>query len=49
MWRGPLHDKSFVQRILKETAGHRKCYNTWPRIYGMLTVAQEVSHCPSAW
>lgn len=43
MWLAPIHDTTFVHRVLKSIEGSEKDYGTWPRINGMLTLAANVS------
>jgi tRNA (guanine26-N2/guanine27-N2)-dimethyltransferase len=42
MWLAPIHDVTFVHRVLKSIEGSEKDYGTWPRINGMLTLAANV-------
>jgi tRNA (guanine26-N2/guanine27-N2)-dimethyltransferase len=43
MWLAPIHDTTFVDRVLKSIEGQEKEYGTWTRIHGMLTLAANVS------
>ena len=44
MWIGPLQDPAFARRVLDGIEGQKDCYATWPRMHGMLTLAESVSH-----
>jgi len=43
MWSGPIHDSEFITRVLEHLESNQEKYGTFPRMKGMLTVAQEVS------
>ena len=43
MWMGPIHDKDFTSRILESIKEQQDQYHTWPRIHGMVSIANEVS------
>lgn len=43
MWLGPIQDPEFAARVLKSIEGEQDKYGTWPRMHGMLTLAQQVS------
>lgn len=42
MWSGPLHDPSFIARMLDHLESNQSNYGTAVRMKGMLTVAKEV-------
>jgi tRNA G26 N,N-dimethylase Trm1 len=42
MWSGPIHDSGFITRVLEHLESNQEKYGTFPRMKGMLTVAQEV-------
>lgn len=41
MWMGPLHDPEFVSRVLTSIEVDKEYYGTWPRMNGMLSIAQQ--------
>ncbi|CAK9786160.1 TRM-domain-containing protein [Cutaneotrichosporon oleaginosum] len=41
MWLGPIQDPDFAARVLKSIEGEQDKYGTWPRMHGMLTIAQQ--------
>ncbi|TFK76405.1 N2,N2-dimethylguanosine tRNA methyltransferase [Pluteus cervinus] len=43
MWSGPIHDPTFIGKVLEHLEGHEGQYGTAVRIKGMLTVAKEAS------
>jgi tRNA (guanine26-N2/guanine27-N2)-dimethyltransferase len=43
MWSGPLHDVSFVEKVLEHLEADEHQYGTLARMKGMLTVAKEAS------
>jgi tRNA (guanine26-N2/guanine27-N2)-dimethyltransferase len=43
MWLGPIHDPAFARRVLDSIEGEQDKYGTWPRMNGMLTLAEQVS------
>ncbi len=42
MWSGPLHDRDFVEEVLKLVKETPNAFGTSTRMHGMLTVASEV-------
>ncbi|KAF9242127.1 N2,N2-dimethylguanosine tRNA methyltransferase-domain-containing protein [Melanogaster broomeanus] len=46
MWSGPLHNVEFVSKVLEHVNNTRHQYGTWPRMKGMLAVAQEELDVP---
>jgi len=46
MWSGPLHDRDFVEEVLKLVKENPSAFGTSPRMQGMLTVASEELETP---
>jgi tRNA (guanine26-N2/guanine27-N2)-dimethyltransferase len=42
MWSAPIHDASFIEKVLEHLEAHQNNYGTAVRMKGMLTVAKEV-------
>ena len=42
MWSGPIHDSTFVEKVLNHIEGKESAYGTHARMKGMLTIAKEV-------
>ena len=42
MWSGPIHDPTFVEKVLAHVEANPGNYGTSTRMKGMLTVAKEV-------
>jgi len=42
MWRGPLHDTEFVDKVLAHTHAKADKFGTSARMMGMLTLARQV-------
>lgn len=41
MWSAPIHDASFIEKVLEHLEAHQNSYGTALRMKGMLTVAKE--------
>ncbi|KAF8350673.1 N2 N2-dimethylguanosine tRNA methyltransferase [Amanita rubescens] len=41
MWSAPIHDASFIEKVLEHLEAHQNNYGTAVRMKGMLTVAKE--------
>ncbi|XP_062507702.1 tRNA (guanine(26)-N(2))-dimethyltransferase-like isoform X2 [Corticium candelabrum] len=47
MWKGPIHDFEFVEKVLDHVKGNKESYHTGDRIAGILTViAEELPDAP---
>jgi tRNA (guanine26-N2/guanine27-N2)-dimethyltransferase len=42
MWMGPIQDPVFAKRVLNGIEGQEAAYGTWPRMNGMLRLAEQV-------
>lgn len=43
LWIGPLHDRTFCQKVLDHVDANEDKFGTVPRMKGMVTLAKEVS------
>lgn len=48
-WGAPLHDKSFVEKMLKHVDANQANYGTNARMKGMLSVISEEVDAPLYW
>jgi tRNA (guanine26-N2/guanine27-N2)-dimethyltransferase len=44
MWSAPIHDRHFAGKVLEHLEANKESYGTYPRMRGMLTIANEVGH-----
>ncbi|KAI9139115.1 N2,N2-dimethylguanosine tRNA methyltransferase [Paraphysoderma sedebokerense] len=49
IYNGPIHDKSFVQKMIEHVKDAKELYHTQPRMLGMLTVISEEIEAPLYW
>lgn len=48
-WGAPLHDKTFVKKMLEHVKANESNYGTFQRMKGMLTVISEELDAPLYW
>jgi tRNA (guanine26-N2/guanine27-N2)-dimethyltransferase len=44
IWKEPIHDLDFVEKLLEHVKTNKKSYQTSERLEGILTVISEVCH-----